>query len=199
MKYFFIIMFTAFYACKSKPVKMQHEKDDIANAITDTSTVLCDSAKVPDFKNNLRIAKFKIKQKYIAYKDAAAKKFIEEACKQDSLFCGEIENRMRQVYGGQDGWSIMLSGYVFRQETALEEESASFFVLTVLKDDEPYHTEILQDLMGQIQVELNGMEINGEDIIIWGHAYPYFGDEYGKFKLTISDGAAWYEFECKRH
>ena len=78
----------------------------------------------------------------------------------------------------------------------MEKNSANFFVLTINRNGQIWFTDILYDLMGEIQVTLDGFEYKDRQVIVWGHVYPYFEPDYGKFKLTIENGTGLYEYEC---
>jgi len=79
----------------------------------------------------------------------------------------------------------------------MEKASASFFVFGIRKNAEVIFYDIAEDLIGEIQLEITGLDKQHEQIIIWGKMYPYFGtDDYGKFKLTISGNNKRYEFQC---
>ncbi len=158
----------------------------------------CDSTKFKDFKNNLMVDKDINLQKYYESIDLQAKEFIDNECKTDTLYCGNIFRKIEKAYTYNNEWELLLLGYAFEKDKGMENNSASFFVLTIFRNDIVWFTDILEDLMGEIKVDLNGFEDQKQDgqVIVWGHIYPYFSPDYGKFELTINNGATLYEYEC---
>lgn len=158
--------------------------------------VFCDTTKFPDFKENLVLISEELKD--TKYQDKKAKEFIDKECDKDSLFCGEINQKMSKSFKFNDEWILDLVGYVLDQGAGMEENSVSFFVLTINRNGEIWASDILSDLMGEIQVTLNGFEDDkiNRQVRVWGHVYPYFQPDYGKFELTIKNGAKIYEYEC---
>jgi hypothetical protein len=158
----------------------------------------CDSTKFKDFKNNLIILKDLNLQKYYKSTDLQAREYINNECKKDTLYCGVIFRKIEKTYTYNVEWKFFLFGYAYEKDKGMEKNSASFFILTILRNDEVWFTDILEDLMGEIKVDLNGFEDQKQDgqVIIWGHIYPYFSPDYGKFELTINNGATLYEYEC---
>jgi hypothetical protein len=158
----------------------------------------CDSTKFKDFKNNLIIEKDLNLKVYYESIDQHAREYIDNECKEDSLYCGVIFRKIEKAYTFNKEWKFLLFGYAYEKDTGMENNSASFFILIILRNEEVWFTDILEDLMGEIKVDLNGFEDHKEDgqVIIWGHIYPYFSPDYGKFELTINNGATLYEYEC---
>lgn len=156
----------------------------------------CDTTKIKDFKSNLTILTQKFTDKENQYQLKQAKVFINKSCERDTFFCGEINFKKSTTYKFDEEWKLLLTGYILDQASGLEDNSASFFVLTILRNNKPWFSDILEDLMGEIQVELNGFENKVNQITVWGHAYPYFQPHYGKFRLMIKNGKPDYEFQC---
>jgi len=163
---------------------------------TETTDIFCDTTKIADFKSNLTIVAGELTANEKEYQLKKANDFIKQSCKRDTLFCGEIIYKKSTTYKYDNEWRMVLTGYVLDQATGMEEESASFFVLTIMRNNEAWFTEILEDLVGEIQVNLNGFEDKDKQITVWGHAYPYFQADYGKFRLIIKSGMTEYEFQC---
>jgi hypothetical protein len=166
------------------------------NKETKDEDIFCDTTKIEDFKSNLTISTQNLTDKEKEYQLTQAKDFIKKSCEKDTLFCGEINLKKSTIYQFDNEWKLLLTGYILDQATGMEENSASFFVLTILRKNEFWFTDILEDVIGQIQVELNGFEDKDKQVTVWGHAYPYFQSDYGKFRLTIKNGVADYEFQC---
>ncbi len=168
--------------------------------LTDNGTkdedIFCDTSKIKDFKSNLTTSTQDLTDKEEEYQLNQAKDFIKKSCERDTLFCGEVKFKKSTTYKYDNEWKLLLTGYVLDQETGMEENSASFFVLTILRNNEFWFTDILEDLIGEIQVDLNGFEDKERQVTIWGHAYPYFQPDYGKFRLIIKNGTTDYEFQC---
>ncbi|MFN0257733.1 hypothetical protein [Pedobacter ureilyticus] len=163
---------------------------------TKDEDIFCDTAKIRDFKSNLTSSVQNLTDKEKEYQLNQAQGFIEKSCESDTLFCGEIKFKKSTTYKFDNEWKLLLTGYVLDTETGMEENSASFFVLTILRNNEFWFTDILEDVIGEIQVELNGFEDKHTQVTVWGHAYPYFQPDYGKFRLTVKNGVADYEFQC---
>jgi hypothetical protein len=157
----------------------------------------CDTTKVSDFISNLKRLNASLPPALAAYQDSIAQQFIGQACEDDELFCGELGRKKHQAFAYNPEWAIYLSAYVLDEGAGMEEESASFFVLTLCRNGTPWFSDVLQDLIGEIQVEVNGFEAGNEQVIVWGHAYPYFQEDYGRFRLAIREGAGQYEFQCQ--
>jgi hypothetical protein len=168
----------------------------IGNFIESTDD-FCDTTKLKDFKTNLTISSESLSDIENDYQFKQATDFIKNSCQRDSLFCGEINHKRSMTYKYDNEWKLLITSYVLDQGLGMEDESASFFVLTILKNKEFWFTDILDDLIGEIQVELNGFEDKGSQIIVWGKAYPYFKFDYGKFRLIIDEGMTDYEFQCR--
>ncbi|MFA7446764.1 MAG: hypothetical protein WCY89_12535 [Flavobacteriaceae bacterium] len=159
--------------------------------------IFCDTTKIADFKTNLRIIDGDIlSNSFIEYQDKKAKDYITESCEEEPLFCKEIERKFSKVYAFDSDWKILITGYLL-EDAIVEESSASFFVLTIIKNEEIWFTDFLEDLMGEIKVELKGFEHQENQIVLWGEAYPYFGYDYGKFRLTVNEAKSSYEFQCQ--
>ncbi len=196
------LIILAFYSCQTKTAENK-VVDNPANAIqtmadveTETTDEFCDTTKIKDFKTNLTTLPDGLTKSENEYQLKQANDFIKKSCESDTLFCGEINYKKSTTYKFDNEWKILLTGYVLDQETGMEKESASFFVLTILRNNEFWFTDILEDLIGEIQVELNGFEDKDRQVTVWGHTYPYFQPDYGKFRLTIKNGVTDYEFQC---
>jgi hypothetical protein len=51
--------------------------------------------------------------------------------------------------------------------------------------------------MGEVKLDITGLESSNDRMIIWGKMYLYFDvANYGKFKLTVKGGVKSYDFEC---
>jgi hypothetical protein len=194
-----LIVSTTFAACRQPKYKSNFEKKNIAFATKNNKVIndeFCDTTKITDFRNNLRPENTELTNIEKDYQDKQAKDFISQSCKRDTLFCVGIKLRISKTYKYDDEWKLLLTGYVLDQGTGMEENSASFFVLTILRNDAPWFTDFLEDLIGEIQVDLNGFEDKNKQITVWGHAYPYFQSDYGKFRLIIKNGMTFYEYQC---
>lgn len=186
------------YSCQS-PTSENGGKGNVKKATKiqdETVDVFCDTTKIKDFTTNLTIVNTELTDKEKEYQDKQAKSFIAQICEQDTLFCGGSMVKQSKVYEYDKEWKFLLTGYVIPQETGIEEDSASFFVLTILKNNEPWFTDVLEDLMGEIQGELNGFENKDKQVTVWGQVYPYFTPDYGKFRLKIKNEEGKYEFQC---
>lgn len=184
---------------KAEKIKLQVENprekeisiEDMAEKPTD---IFCDTSKFPDYIENLKEIHKELSN--TKYQDTKANEFIENVCSNDSLFCVDIKKNISKSYKFNDEWTLNLVGYVLEQTTGMEENSASFFVLTINRNEQVWFTDILSDLMGEIKVSLNGFENKDGQIRVWGEIYPYFEPDYGKFELTIKNGTGFYEYEC---
>jgi len=156
--------------------------------------VFCDTTKFPDYKENLALISEELND--TKYQDKKAKEFIDKECNKDSLFCGEINKKMSKSFKFNAEWTLDLVGYVLDQGSGMEENSASFFIMTINRNGQIWFSDVLSDLMGEITVILNGFEDKDRQIRVWGHVYPYFDPDYGKFELTIKNGTGFYEYEC---
>lgn len=190
--YSFQAMATEFQVTNYSVNTIQTELDSEPDSLDE----FCDTTLITDFKSNLTILHEKLTDAEQEYQLKHATDFIQKSCEIDSLFCGEINFKKSTNYGFNSEWKLLLTGYVLDQGEGMEEESASFFVLTLVRNNEFWFTDILEDLMGEIQVELNGFEEKETQLIVWGHAYPFFQSEFGKFRLMINDGMMEYEFQC---
>ncbi len=157
----------------------------------------CDTAKIRDFIKNLTIIDKELTDKLREYQDNQAKEFIVRACELDSLYCGDHELKISKIYSYNKEWELLLTGYILGDGKGMEANSASFFVLTILRNNEPWYTDIIEDLMGEIQMELTGFEDKDRQVTVWGYAYPFFNEKYGKFRLQIRNGVTDYEYQCK--
>jgi hypothetical protein len=210
MKHTFIILFISlFLSCNSsqqndlgqkiEKTKVQVEnpkKKEISteNATEKQTDIFCDTTKFPDYQENLEEIHKELSN--TKYQDAEANEFIANACSNDSLFCGDIKNKISKSYRFDDEWTLNLVGYVLEQATGMEENSASYFVLTIKRNEQVWFSDILSDLMGEIKVSLNGFEDQDRQVRVWGEIYPYFEPDYGKFELTIKNGTGFYDYEC---
>ncbi len=196
------LMILVFYACQTKTAEnkvvdiSENEIKTIANNETVATDDFCDTTKIKDFKTNLTILIEGLTDIEKEYQLEQAINFIKKSCQRDTLFCGEINYKNSTTYKYDNEWKLLLTGYVLDQETGMEENSASFFVLTILRNNDFWFTDIFEDLIGEIQVELNGFEDKERQITVWGQAYPYFQHDYGKFRLVIKNGVTDYEFQC---
>ena len=184
---------------ETKIIKEFHDSAEITDVLFDTTKiedVFCDTTKIADFKCNLTILAEELTDAEKQYQFTHAKRFVEKACERDFLFCDEISYKKSTKYEYNDEWKLLLTGYVFEQTEGIEENSASLFVMTILRNNKFWFTDILEDLMGEIQVELNGFNYTERQITIWGQAYPYFQPDYGKFRMVLINGNAHYEFQC---
>lgn len=173
-----------------------HAIQSAVSIAAETTAEFCDSTKIKDFKNNLTILSEELTDVETDYQFKQAIEFIAESCQRDTLFCGEINLKRSAAYSYDNEWKLLLTGYVLDQEPGMEIDAASFFVVTILKNNEFWFTDILEDLIGEIKVELNGFTAENAQVTVWGHAYPYFQADYGKFRLTINNGEPYYEFQC---
>ena len=205
MRHFILLLsFLTILSCQTKTNQQQldmttesNESNLIDNNSIESETDLfCDTNKVKDFITNLTLIEREIPKKVIDYQESKANEFIDYSCKQDTSYCGKIEKKIHKTYEFDNEWTVYLTGYAFVQSTGMEENSVSFFVLSVYRNNEPWFTDMLSDLMGEIKVELNGFEFKKSQVTIWGKAFPYFEPDYGKFRLTINDGKGFYEFQC---
>lgn len=158
--------------------------------------IFCDTSKFKDFKNNLNFENNFDFQNYYEYNDLKAKEFMDNACKRDTLFCRGFTRKIEKAYSFNNEWKFLLFGYVLKQGSGMEDNSASFFIFSIYRNNEIWHSESLEDLVGEIKVELNGFETKENQVVVWGHIYPYFDPDYGKFKLEIKNGVGKYEYEC---
>lgn len=179
---------------QGKMEKADEIKNLSENKYTEDTDVFCDTTKFPDFQENLELIADEIEN--TEYQDKKAKNFIDELCAKDSLFCGEITKKQSKSFRFNSEWALDLVGYVLGKESGIEENSASFFVLTINRNGKIWFTDILSDLMGEIQVALNGFDDKNGRVKVWGYVYPYFEPNYGRFELTIKNGIGLYEYEC---
>jgi len=195
------------YGCQSRSVSdnidnhYNNERILIKNSNTTESIddPNCDTTKLKGFKNNLTtINEKRPEYEYNSY-DNMAKSYIDKECKKDTLFCGDIKREVVKAYHFDSEFKLYLVGYTYDNAEGMDENSVSLFVLTVYMNDKLIFSDVLADLVGEIQTELNGLEVKDSSVIVWGHTYPYFGTDYGKFKLTISQGNGIYEFQCHGH
>lgn len=164
--------------------------------VSETEDEFCDTTKITDFKNNLTILVEELSEIENEYQLKKANDFIKQSCERDTIFCSDIYFKKSRIYKFDNEWKLILTGYVLDQATGMEENSVSFFVLTIMRNHEFWFTDILEDLNGEIQVELNGFEEKNRQLTVWGHTYPYFQNDYGKFRLTINNEKVLYEFQC---
>lgn len=195
------IISTAFLSCGQAKTMHNEVVDNSKNEVQpntdkEPEDEFCDTTKITDFKSNLKILAEELTDIEKEYQLKKAKDFIKQSCERDTLFCGQINFKKSTAYKYENEWKLLLTGYALDQEAGLEEKSASFFVLTILRKNEFWFTDILEDLIGEIQVELNGFEDKDRQVAVWGQAYPYFQPDYGKFRLIIKNGIADYEFQC---
>jgi hypothetical protein len=155
----------------------------------------CDSLKFPDFKNNLQEIEVKISPEFESEIYEIAKRFIEEKCKEDTLYCGDIYLRHREHFLSTQGQELFSFGYAYKN-AGMEQQSASFFVFGIKKEGKTVFYDIASDLVGEIKLKLKGVEKIKSATVIWGELYPYFDVDYGKFKLTINNTKKNYEFQC---
>lgn len=158
------------------------------------SEIVADSVRI---KRNLLKLDSVLVDKLI--QDKKAKEFIEKECLLDSLFCEEIVRGKYKSYKYNDEWALDLAGYSFK-ESKLENNSESFFILTIYRNKVQWLTKIFSDLMGEIRVDLYGFEDDkhNRQIKVWGSSYPYFDSEYGKFELTIKNGMDSFNYEFSK-
>jgi hypothetical protein len=188
----------------NKKIPGQTESDTLSTKIQnkvnkkiDNADEFCDTSKIADFKSNLKIIAEALTEEQKEYQLRVAKHFIKQSCESDTLFCEEIKFKNSTTYKYDNEWKLLLTGYRLDKQTGMEEKSASFFVLTILRNNEFWFTDIFEDLLGEIQAELNGFEQKEKQIKVWGQVYPYFQPEYGKFRLKIKNGTSEYEFQCR--
>jgi hypothetical protein len=104
----------------------------------------------------------------------------------------------RKHYHSKSGQDLFSFAYAFKNsEKEMEQESASFFIFGIKQNGKTTFFDIVDDLMGEIQLRLSGLETKNNETIIWGEMSPYFSPDYGKFRLTISKLKKEYEFQCK--
>lgn len=192
------------FGCQQKTLKeqlMSNLVDQVYLNITrdsDDDSVIdfCDTTKVKDFKTNLKVLNETLTDDEKEYQFEQADNFIKRLCEIPQFLCVELNYKNSTIYQYNDEWKLVLTGYVVEQEVKIREKSANLLVLTILRNNEFWATEILTDLTGEIQVELNGFEINEKKATIWGYLYPYSQSDYGKFRLRIQDKMSHYEFQC---
>jgi len=191
-----------FYSCRPKTTENKVVDNSVSGVHikseeeTENVDEFCDTTKIRDFKRNLAIITRELTDNEKEYQLIKAKDFIKQSCNSDSLLCGEIKLKKSNTYKYDNEWQLFLTSYTLDQEPGMEQESASFVVLTIIRNNEPWFTDIIEDLIGEIQVELNGFEDKDRQVTVWGHAYPYFKPDYGKFRLIIKNGIRDYEFQC---
>ncbi len=159
----------------------------------------CDTIKFKDFKNNLTVINGIRSESefYPFYK--IAKSYIDKECKKDTMYCGEIKRAVAKAYQYDSKFKLFLVGYTYENAVGMEDNSVSLFVIAVFMNDQLLFSDVLSDLAGEIQTELNGLEVKDDNVIVWGHSYPYFGSDFGIFKLTICQGNGIYEYQCHGH
>ena len=158
----------------------------------------CDSTLFPDFKNNLEDVDVTVLPQYLDEMRLVADSFITEQCAFDSLFCGEIYEKHLNLYRSPDGYELFSIGYAYvGSDSSMEPESASLFVFGVRKNGKTLFYEIEEDIVGEIQFRLEGFEVVGGKMILWGESLLYFAHEYGRFKLTVDSSGKKWEYMCR--
>ena len=160
-----------------------------------STTPDCDSLKFPDFKENLTLTKIPLNTKFDREIARIAECFIKKQCQEDNLYCKEIYLKQVRIYNSINGIELFSYGYAFKN-IPIEKQSASFFVFGIKNNNKIAFYDIVEDLVGEIQLQLSGFEKSKDTSIIWGEMYPYFGKNYGEFKLNIVGGKTQYDFKC---
>lgn len=209
---YLLVLFTVFFWVQCTPKK----STEGANASLDTlptdliadfeDTVVeeiilpklqCDSSRIKGFKNNLVYADTNLINSIAPYIDSIAKNYIHKECTQDSLFCSPFHQKIKNVYTTKEGYTLFSVGYVYTDgEKDLQPGACNLYVFGAEKNGQIVAVDIAQDLEGELTFGLKGFEKPEGAMIFWGEMYPYFGKNYGRFKLVINDTKKGYIFEC---
>lgn len=157
----------------------------------------CDSSRVKGFTNNLTPADTNRINTLSPFIDSIAKQYIHKECMQDSLFCSPYRQKVKNVYTTPQGFTLFSIGYVYIDgEKDLQPGACNLYVFGAEMNGQLMAYDIAQDLEGEINFALKGFEKPEGAMIFWGEMYPYFGRNYGRFKLVINDTKKGYIFEC---
>lgn len=157
----------------------------------------CDENKIKDFKNNLTKSPNSLSQKNIEKIDKAVKEFMEQYCALEPTLCKPYENRYHEVYNTVNpNIQLALSAYLLKDAPIDDEKGGHIKVISIFEKGDMAQYFILDDLMGEILVELSGFEGDLAQFSIWGASFPYFVPEYGKFKISNNKGTFSIIHEC---
>lgn len=96
----------------------------------------------------------------------------------------------------QGSTKIFSFGFVFKADSMnLEDNSAHSFIFGTYSNNRITFITELENYIGEIKMKLYGYNTKKETRILYGEAFPYFGNTRGKFKLEINPNDTKYYWE----
>jgi hypothetical protein len=157
----------------------------------------CDSSKLVTYKINLiELDINQINQEIIKTATVFGRQFITEQCASDTLYCDSIYIHERKVYA-IDNLRVYSFGYRFYGNQGYESNSNSFYTIWIFENDELKFQHTFEELIGEIIVKIVGIESNGNGYVLYGEEYPYFSNEYGRFRMELKNEGWNIVHECR--
>jgi len=156
----------------------------------------CDSLKVKGFISNLALEdSIPINDEFEKHALIKGEFFINESCLADTLFCDSIyiNTKLKYVF---DDYTVYSFGFRFNGEQGYENNSNSFYLTQIFKDEKLLFDHIFEELIGEIILELNGIQELNNGVILYGKEFPYFSADYGRFKLSLTKRSIDITHEC---
>lgn len=160
--------------------------------------LLCDSNILKGYENNLQLIDTITDSKILNQVTQVSDEGFAFYCNDDTLYnCDSLLLKQVKHYKLKNSnLDFYLHGFLVGQ--AVHPESVSLYVLSVVKKDSILFSEVHEDIMGEIIMNLFGAEVGNDNVKIWGEMYPYFSHTgYGRFIMNIKNGYSSSMFECE--
>ncbi|WP_439185875.1 hypothetical protein [Carboxylicivirga taeanensis] len=157
----------------------------------------CDSTKLKTYKTNLKELDInQINQESIEKAIDFGNQFIKEHCKSDSLYCDSIYIHEKKLFA-IDSIKVYSFGYRFYGNQGYESNSNSFYTIWIYEENELRYQHTFEELIGEIIVNITGIESDGNGYVLYGEEYPYFSNDYGRFRMEIQNERWNIVHECR--
>ena len=168
---------------------------------TPNHDIFCDSSKVRDFKENLIDTQKLIPENIASAAFSQANTILDSAIVHNSIYRNQLVFlKTEHYYQYGKKWAIYLGGYRlqnFATDTfSFDSGFVSLYVMRIYKEGQLFFADFQEDMMGEIAMDLRGLEETMDGLTVWGQLYPYFNHDYGRFRLSIKNGTGTYEFQC---
>ena len=196
---FYIVIFVGILIWRFGKSSEKNLVDNNTNTTKETikKENFCDENKIKDFKNNLTKSPNSLSKKNIEKMNQSAQVYLEQYCAIDAELCGELLEKYHELYNTtEENIQLALSVYAIKERTIEDPKGGNIKIISILDKGNMVQYFILDDLRGEILVELAGYEGKLEHFAIWGTAFPYFHEQYGKFKINHNKGLFSIDYEC---
>ena len=159
----------------------------------------CDSSNIKGFQNNLILIKDRIPKFLIDTAETIVNKKVEQLRLSDSTL-GKINLktylRISKLYKVSNKYLFLLGFALIMDSSNIDYNSAQIFVFGIYNENKINYCDEMDELEGEIKMELNGYEEKDRAFKIYGKAFPYFGSNYGRFILSEHNDKISYKWEC---